>query len=331
MSLKLIDNRQITQASINLALEEYLVTNLSSEDTYLLFYRNAPSIILGKNQNLLEEVNYHLAKEKGIELRRRISGGGAVFHDLGNLNFSFISPFDKKMVANWQEIAKPIISALQALGVPAELNYRNDIVVHNTKISGTAQYMSRSAMISHGTLLFDSKLATLDGVLSPKSTNGIASKSLKSFRSKVLNIKDLCPENMTIFTFQEALQNHIFGGSSKVKIKRISEQSWKQIEILAKDKYESWEWVFGRSPNFEIKKSIKIGNEELFLTMEVLRGGLIKSFNLAFDKENNVLNRISSQFVGEKYSEERIKKIVSNSELGTILKLDERELIDFLY
>src|SRR5690554_4275914 len=135
-----IENEDVTNPHLNLALEEYILRNFSVENDYLLFYINEPSIIIGRNQNTLEEINHEYVEENGIHVVRRISGGGAVYHDLGNLNFSFITNYDKSKLNNFLQFTSPIIEILREMGLNAELSGRNDIQVDGRKISGNAQY-----------------------------------------------------------------------------------------------------------------------------------------------------------------------------------------------
>lgn len=165
-----IDNKGITDPRINLAIEEYCVKNLDINETYLLFYINEPSIIIGKNQNTVEEINADYVKEKGIHVVRRLSGGGAVYHDLGNLNFSFITKDDGDSFSNFKKFTEPVTKALSKLGVNAELSGRNDILAEGRKISGNAQFATKGRMFSHGTLLFDSEIDHVVSAL--KSKNG---------------------------------------------------------------------------------------------------------------------------------------------------------------
>ena len=159
-----VSNNNNHDPAINLALEEYIFRQLP-ENNYLLFYINEPSIIIGKNQNTLEEINADYVKEKGIHVVRRMSGGGAVYHDLGNLNFSFIMKDDGSSFHNFKKFTEPVVKVLQQLGVDAELSGRNDIQVGEQKISGNAQFHSRGKIISHGTLLFNSDMSHVASAL----------------------------------------------------------------------------------------------------------------------------------------------------------------------
>src|SRR5699024_7618993 len=156
--MKFIDNKGITDPSINLAIEQYVLQKFGTEDTYLLFYINRPSIIIGKNQNTVEEINTDYVDEQGIKVVRRLSGGGAVYHDEGNLNFSFITNGEGDSLHNFANCTEPVVQALNKMGVPAELQGRNDLVVNGRKIAGNAMFSTKGRMFSHGTLMFDSEI-----------------------------------------------------------------------------------------------------------------------------------------------------------------------------
>ncbi|MEC2078558.1 lipoate--protein ligase, partial [Metabacillus fastidiosus] len=195
-----IDNEGITDPRINLAIEEYCLKNLDPNETYLLFYINEPSIIIGKNQNTIEEINTDYVEKESIHVVRRLSGGGAVYHDLGNLNFSFITKDDGDSFHNFRKFTEPVVKALQKLGVNAELSGRNDLVAEGRKISGNAQFATRGRMFSHGTLLFDSEIDHVVSALKVRKDK-IESKGIKSIRSRVANISEFLKEEITIEQF----------------------------------------------------------------------------------------------------------------------------------
>lgn len=153
-----IDNQKNYDPRINLAIEEYALKHLDINETYLLFYINEPSIIIGKNQNTIEEINTKYVEDQQIHVVRRLSGGGAVYHDKGNLNFSFITKDDGNSFHNFKKFTEPVVEALKKLGVNAELSGRNDLMAEGRKISGNAQFSTKGRMFSHGTLLFDSEI-----------------------------------------------------------------------------------------------------------------------------------------------------------------------------
>jgi len=244
-----IDNKGITDPRINLAIEEYCVKNLDINETYLLFYINEPSIIIGKNQNTVEEINADYVKEKGIHVVRRLSGGGAVYHDLGNLNFSFITKDDGDSFSNFKKFTEPVTKALSKLGVNAELSGRNDILAEGRKISGNAQFSTKGRMFSHGTLLFDSEIDHVVSALKVKMDK-IQSKGIKSIRSRVANITEFLNEEMTTEEFRQLLLETIFEGETEIPTYELTENDWKEIHKLSEERYQNWDWNYGKSPKF---------------------------------------------------------------------------------
>lgn len=263
-----IDNQGITDPRINLAIEEYALKHLPATDDYLLFYINEPSIIIGKNQNTIEEINAEYVQEKGIHVVRRLSGGGAVYHDLGNLNFSFITNDDGQSFHNFSKFTKPVVQALKQLGVEAELTGRNDIQVGERKISGNAQYSTKGRMYSHGTLLFDSEMEHIVSALKVNAEK-IQSKGIKSIRSRVANISEFLEQKMTIEEFRQAILRSIFDGK-EVEEYKLTEEDWKNIHELSRERYQTWEWNYGKSPksNFRQSKRFPVGTIEVRLEIE---------------------------------------------------------------
>src|SRR5512140_3117246 len=182
-----VDNNGITDARLNLALEEHVLRNRIEDDDLLLFYVNAPAIIIGRNQNTIEEINADVVDERGIRVVRRISGGGAVYHDLGHLNFSFMTRDVRGRFNRYDRFNGPVVEVLREMGVPAEIGGRNDILADGRKISGNAQFATAGRMFSHGTLLLDSNLDDVTTALKPKPGK-VESKGVKSIRSRVANI-----------------------------------------------------------------------------------------------------------------------------------------------
>ena len=204
-----IDNKGITNPQINLAIEEYVLRNLGEDESYLLFYINEPSIIIGKNQNTIEEINTDYVESKGIKVVRRLSGGGAVYHDFGNLNFSFITKDDGDSFHNFKKFTEPVVQALKKMGINAELSGRNDLMVEGRKISGNAQFSTKGKMFSHGTLLFNSEMDHIVSALKVRKDK-IESKGIKSVRSRVANISEFLHEPMTMEQFRMELLKNIF-------------------------------------------------------------------------------------------------------------------------
>lgn len=252
----------------NLALEEFLLRHAPVEEMLFLFYINAPSVILGRNQNAFEEVDPDYLAANGIQLVRRLSGGGTVYHDLGNLNFSFISP-ERDDLHNFAKFTGPIVAALAQLGIRAELRNRSSLFVGNEKISGNAQYASRGRVLSHGTLLFDADLAQLNRAVRPKQMH-IESKAVQSVRANVVNIADLLPRPMTMAQFQQAILDYLFGGT--IAIFELTGDDWAKIRQIRAERYESWEWNIGRSPKFVVRRNGRLPAGPAIIELVVDKG-----------------------------------------------------------
>lgn len=266
-----IDNKGITDPHINLAIEEYAVKNLDINETYLLFYINEPSIIIGKNQNTIEEINTEYVDKNGIHVVRRVSGGGAVYHDLGNLNFSFITKDDGDSFHNFKKFTEPVVDALRKMGVNAELSGRNDLMAEGKKISGNAQYSTKGRMFSHGTLMFDSEIDHVVSALKVRKDK-IESKGIKSIRSRVANISEFMSEKITIEEFRNLLLRNIFSGADKIPEYQLTEEDWENIHQLSKEKYQAWEWNYGRSPRFNIQHSHRFPVGQVDVRLEIDKG-----------------------------------------------------------
>lgn len=298
----LVDNQEFTEASVNLALEDYCLKSLDFSQDYLLLYRNKPSIIVGKNQNVWEEVNLEFALKNQIPVRRRISGGGTVYHDLGNLNFAFFSAHQKAKVLNFKYFTKPIVEVLNEMGVPADWNARHDILVEGKKISGNAQYASRKGILTHGTLLFDANLAFLDAVIK-KPDETIRSKSLKSVRSSVGNISDFLKEKMSIETFKNRLLNKLFESFDEIPKQKFTKNQWNEIQNLAKNQFETWEWNYGKSPKFNIHKKIPLKNQLLEIKAEIVGGKIHK-----MEFSDSTFQKLEEKLLNQIYDWQQIEK-----------------------
>ncbi|KUP07718.1 lipoate--protein ligase [Bacillus coahuilensis p1.1.43] len=267
-----IDNNGITDPHINLAMEEFVLKHLDVEkETYFLFYINEPSIIIGKNQNTIEEINTEYVEAQKLHVVRRLSGGGAVYHDLGNLNFSFITKDDGNSFHNFKKFTEPVIEALQELGVKAELSGRNDILAEGRKISGNAQFSTKGRMFSHGTLLFHSEMDHVVSALKVKKDK-IESKGIKSVRSRVANITEFLTDTITIEEFRQLLLEHIFGGKDSIQEYKLTDEDWDTIEEISKKRYRNWDWNYGKSPKFNIQHSHRFPVGQIDIRMEVSKG-----------------------------------------------------------
>lgn len=267
-----IDNKGITDPRINLAIEEYALTNLDVEEGLLLFYINQPSIIIGRNQNTVEEINTDYVEANNIIVVRRLSGGGAVYHDLGNLNFSFLTKDEDDNFQNFKKFTQPVVDALQNLGVNAELSGRNDILAEGKKFSGNAMFSTKGRMFSHGTIMFDANINEVVNALRPKKEK-MESKGIKSVRSRVTNIIELLDDKtITVEDFRLEILHSIFGGEENIKYYDLTEEDWAAIHKISEERYQKWEWNYGKSPKFNTQRSKKFASGFIDVRLEVKKG-----------------------------------------------------------
>lgn len=269
--MKFINNNDITDPTLNLAMEEYVLKNMPKDDSYFLFYVNRPSIIIGKNQNTIEEVNKPYIDAHNIDVVRRISGGGAVYHDEGNLNFSFITDDDGNSFHNFKKFTEPIVEALKSLGVDAEMTGRNDIQVGKAKISGNAMVKVKERMFSHGTLMLNSELSEVQNALKVNPAK-IKSKGIKSVRSRVANISEFLEEPIDIDDFKEIILKIIFGEANQVETYQLTDEDWKNIEKLSNEKYRTWDWNYGRNPKYNFEREEKFEKGFVQIKLDVKQG-----------------------------------------------------------
>jgi len=263
----------------NLASEEYLLKE-QAEDFFLL-YRNEPSIVVGKHQNTLAEINLAFVRQHGLTVARRISGGGTVFHDLGNLNFAFITSGREGELVDYRKFTKPVISAVKSAGIGIRLGKRNELLLGDYKVSGMASHVFKRRVLHHGTLLFSSEMKSLSAAL--RVREGVfQDRAVRSVRSEVTNIRDHLPVKMNVTEFQNLIFNHILTimkGSEKYS---YSNRDLQNIGELKESKFSTWEWNYGYSPKYEYNKSILIGEGEVFIHLNVDKG-IIQEVNIEGD------------------------------------------------
>lgn len=326
-----IDNKGIHDPMMNLAIEEYVLRNLDVNESYLLFYINKPSIIIGKNQNTAEEINTEYVEEKGIKVVRRLSGGGAVYHDLGNLNFSFITKDDGESFHNFQKFTEPVVKALKKLGINAELSGRNDILAEGKKISGNAMFSTRGRMFSHGTLMFDVNVDDVVASLKVKKDK-IESKGIKSVRSRVTNIADFLENPITIEEFKSLILKYIFEDSEEVPEYVLTEEDWNKIHEISKERYQSWDWNYGKSPKFNLQNSHRFPVGSIDIRLEVNKGR-IESCKIYGDFFGvGEVAEIEELLNGVRYEREAIADALADLDVTHYFgKVTKDELINLIY
>ncbi|WAA13024.1 lipoate--protein ligase [Fervidibacillus halotolerans] len=326
-----VDNKGIHDPQINLAIEEYILRHLDINETYLLFYINEPSIIVGRNQNTIEEINTEYVEKNNLKVVRRLSGGGAVYHDLGNLNYSFITKDDGNSFHNFKKFTEPVIKALRKLGANAELQGRNDIVIDGKKVSGNAQYSTGGRMFTHGTLLLNSELGNVASALKVKKEK-IESKGIKSVRSRVANISEFLPNPITIEQFRQYLLESIFaeqGGEVQEYV--LQDKDWEKIHEISKNRYQNWEWNYGKSPKFNIQHSRRFPVGSVDVRFQVDKG-IIQSCKIFGDFFGvGEVEDIEKRLIGIRYDRKEMAKALEDVDIkhyfGNIEKDDFLNLI----
>lgn len=294
----------------NLALEEYLFRKIEDKDVFLL-WRNRPSVVVGCYQNISQEVNLLQLKQRGVPVVRRMSGGGTVYHDLGNINYSLMR--DREKCLDYGRFLSGILSALQALGIHAEQDKISDLCIGKKKISGSAQKVSGNRVLHHGTLLYDSDLTLLSEICTAYKTKDITSKASVSAISEVTNIKKEWEKTKekppSTEEFMELLFQQLLGKEGERLV--LTEEELKEVEELAEEKYRSWDWTFGKSPAFNFHRESKYKDYPLTIDYRVQKG-IVESFAM-----NSPLldgKKARDLFQGKRYKfslfEENVEKLL---------------------
>jgi len=298
-------------AYFNLATEEYLFQRLDQAGAYFLLWRNKSAVVVGSHQNMIEEINLEYANDAGIQVARRLSGGGAVFHDLGNLNYSVLVHSDE-MRWDIKRMADPVVDALTRLGVDVRGNQRNDLLIDGKKFSGSSQFIKGQRLLHHGTMLFSSDLNVLSQSLKARNDQ-IESRSLKSVRSKVTHIVEHYSDvtiNKFIPELTEVLREYLHFEEFE-----LSDEDMEAISRLKEEKYATWEWIYGRSPEFSVKKNRRCCHGEMQISM-VVKNGIIQSIQLKTDQNNKaILEKIEYGLVGVRLHGDEISSVFSSLEI----------------
>lgn len=316
--MRLLSAPLTTDPAFNLALEEWSLLNLDLSESHLLLYVNRPSVIIGKHQNTIEEIDADFIDEHAITVVRRISGGGAVYHDLGNLSFSVLTRYTPQRFNNYREFTGPVVSALRDLGVPAELTGRNDIVVGGRKVSGNAQVVRGERMFSHGTLLLDSSLDDVTRALRPKPGK-IESKGIQSIRSRVANISEFLSRPMPMNEFRAALLERLFPDHTEPPARAFTAAELEAVRELADRKYRTWEWNYGESPPFNLQRMHRFPIGEIDVRLQV-EDGFIKAARLFGDYfAKRDMAQLEAALVGRRYERGEIRRALDEAEIGEYL------------
>lgn len=310
----LIIRRHNTNPWFNLATEEYILKNFE-EDSFML-WRNEPSIIVGKHQNTLAEINVDYVKQNNIKVVRRLSGGGAVFHDLGNLNFTFIRKGEKESLIDFRKYTEPILEVLQKLGIDARFEGRNDLTIDGKKFSGNAEHIWKSRVLHHGTLLFSAMMTDLTQALNVDPRK-FQDKAVKSVRSRVTNISEHLTTPMDVLQFSELIEKHILEKYPEAKFYDLTDDDHDNINELVRMKYGTWEWNFGYSPQYNFKKVVRAERSgTIEFDLDVHNGQIrhIRFFGDYFNKADT--EELEKMMTGIPHNAEEIRKRLANISIG---------------
>lgn len=295
----------------NIAAEEYLLKHFDKE--VIMLWRSNPSIIVGKHQNTLAEINLEYVRKNEIPVVRRLSGGGTVFHDPGNINFTFIKKADKENLVNFRLHTQPVIDFLQNLGVDARFEGKNDLRVNGLKISGNAEHIHKEKVLHHGTLLFDSDLENLNEAIKTKEKN-FESKAVKSVRSTVANISSFLHTPMSRDDFMEKLEGYFLKQNPFLERYDLQADDIRAINRLKEEKYVKWEWNFGWSPVYIFKNRVKFNEKDLSLEMKVNRGKVEFASIFVNDAELDKSELLISGLKGIQHKPEEIAKLLAETD-----------------
>ena len=258
-----------TDPSYNLAMEQYVFDCLPRDRMYFMLWQNDNAIIVGKYQNTIAEINEETVRERGIRVVRRLSGGGAVYHDMGNLNFTFITDVGESNALDLKLFCEPVVRTLATLGVKAEVNGRNDITIDGKKFSGNSQYIRQGRVMHHGTIMFDSDLSVVSEALRVDPTK-IQTKGIRSVRSRVTNVAEHLPEKVTLPEFRRILLENILK-ENPGEAYPLTQDDLAAVEKLRAERYATWDWNYGFSPVCTMLRRRRVdgcGMIEAYITVE---------------------------------------------------------------
>ncbi|MBT3384741.1 MAG: lipoate--protein ligase [Prolixibacteraceae bacterium] len=302
----LIIHLENTDPYFCLAAEEFFLKNFV-EDIFII-WQSENAIVVGKHQNALGEINYPFVRDNKITVARRISGGGTVFHDFGNVNFSFIKNVKSPAEISFKQFTEPVVAALSKLGVLAINSGRNDLLVSGKKISGNAEHVFKNRVLHHGTLLFNSDLKNLGDAIKVISGK-YQSKAVQSNRSEVANISSFLKKNITVDEFIQFLLDVQLENDENI-FYELNENDTQNIEVLVNEKFKTWQWNFGYSPKYLFKNEIEIEGKKLSIELNVKKG-IIEDCNISGDYFSvEVAHHLQNLLQNKRHIFEDLKEII---------------------
>lgn len=320
-----------SDASINLASEEYFLKNFD-EDIFFL-YINSPSIISGKHQNTMGEINFEYTQKNNIEVYRRLSGGGTVYHDLGNINFCFITNEKRGDLINFDKYLTYIKRFLKTKGIESEIGSRHEMTIDGKKISGNASHIYKTRVMHHGTLLYNSELDVLNNCIKI-TPNRYQDKAVKSVRSEVTNISDHLKEKISISEFSNELFNWLMAQFEESYLYKLSNSDEQYISDLNRTKFSTWNWIYGYSPQYFFEKEAKIGqNDTISVKMTIVKGEISEvSITTSKAELRELIPALTKKLEGTLHSKIEIEKIIGSIPLlEELTELKNSELLHLFF
>lgn len=309
----------------NHALEEWLMDHCD-QDCFML-WRNEKAILLGKNQNAYSEINMPYAREKGIKIVRRITGGGTVFTDEGNVMFTFISVSGQKDFSNFRRFTGPILRALRRMGVPAEFTGRNDLTIEGKKFSGNAQCRYRGKLLHHGTLMYTANTEELAKALNVREIK-LKSKGVTSVKSRVTNISNYLETVPDIETFRQTVFKMVREETSDARLFRLTPEQWQEVKERSLTGHADKEWIYGSCPAFDIRKETKLSGGIVEVHLNVGKGRItaVKIYGDFFGTGD--LADVEKGLAGVLYEQEAVRDALLKFPPGTYFgNMDHEELV----
>jgi len=297
----------------NIATDEYIFKHIT-EDCFML-WQNDNAIIVGKHQNTLAEINIDYVRSHDIKVVRRLSGGGAVYHDMGNLNYSFTKTGENSEMVDFKKYTLPILEVLQELGVDARFEGRNDLTIEGKKFSGNAEHVFRNKVLHHGTLLFTSEMKNVSGALKINPLK-YSDKAVKSVPKRVTNISDHLKTPLTLDEFTQKIMDHIIATHDDCVLYEFTERDLAVIKKIRDEKYATWEWNYGKSPDYNFKKGIRTDGGTLEMNLDVEKG-IIKKVKIYGDFFNEKdISEIETGLENTPHEENEIRKVFNQYQIG---------------
>lgn len=298
----------------NIATDEYIFKHIT-EDCFML-WQNDNAIIVGKHQNTLAEINIDYVRSHDIKVVRRLSGGGAVYHDMGNLNYSFTKTGENSEMVDFKKYTLPILEVLQELGVDARFEGRNDLTIEGKKFSGNAEHVFRNKVLHHGTLLFTSEMKNVSGALKINPLK-YSDKAVKSVPKRVTNISDHLKAPLTLEEFTQKIMDHIVATHDDCVLYEFTENDLAAIKKIRDEKYATWEWNYGKSPDYNFKKGIRTDGGTLEMNLDVEKGIIrkVKIYGDFFNEKD--IADIELALENTPHEENEIRKILNQYQIGS--------------